>query len=563
MNIKNIIKKTSFKIGIVLLLLITVVFFGFFKKEEVDQFTEVIRKNITQKVSITGQVIPLKNVDLQFQIQGRVNKIEVDAGDRVEKGDSLISLNDNELSLDVLSMLASKDITQANLTKILEGSSVEEIQVYESAMRKAEVEEQRYRIALENAEINLENVKKTADQSIESSYEDALNILSSAQMKIFNAYNVVDEIQRDYFLTNTQDGIVVKNKVERIETYLNQVTDYIDIAELNQVTDYIDIAETTQEDEDFDTAILKTKEFLELTAESLRVIREVTEEPTYRSSISSTDKTSIDNQRSYINTILSSVIDSQQGISLARINNTSNIDSAQASLDSSQEYFNLAVASLGYAKSQLDQIKAAPKQYDVDLYQAKLNQAEVSLSQSREQLLKTILISPCDGIISDIYVEEGEIAKTSNITTSLVCENVFQIEAEVPEFDIGKISLGDSVEISLDAFSEKDFSGVINKIYPTETIIQGVVYYKIKVLFNDFDGSIKSGMTVDLEVITQVKENILIIPQRLITKKNQQKTVKVLLDEGTRTVVVETGISNDLGEIEIISGLSEGDRIIK
>ena len=260
---------------------------------------------------------------------------------------------------------------------------------------------------------------------------------------------------------------------------------------------------------------------------------------------------------------MSSVIDSRQNISLTRINNISNIDSAQASLDSSQEYLNLAIASLGYAKSQLDQIKAGPKQYDIDLYQAKLNQAGVSLSQSRERLSKTILISPCDGIVSDIYVEEGEIAKTSNVTTSLVCENIFQVESEVPEFDIGKISLGDRVEIYLDAFSEEDFFGVINKIYPTETIIQGVVYYKVRILFDDFNESIKSGMTVDIEVITQEKENILVIPQRLITKKNQQKTVKILIDDGARDVIVETGISNDQGEIEIISGLSEGDRIIK
>ena len=551
MNIQDIIKKTSFKIGIASLLLIIVVFFGFFKKEEPEQFTEVIRKNITQKVSVTGQVIPLKDVDLQFQIQGKVNKIEVNAGDRVEKGDTLINLDDNELNLDILSMLASKDIAQANLTKILEGSSIEEVQVYESAMRKAEVEEQRYRIALENAEINLENIRKIAEQNIKSSYEDALNILSSAQIKIFNAYNIVDEIQRSYFIASTQDGLVVKNNVERIEEYLNQATDYISIAD------------AVQEDESSDMAILKTKEFLELTAESLRIVREVIEKPVYRSSVSSADKTSIDNQRSYINTILSSVIDSQQDISLAKINNASNIDSAQTSLDSSKEYLNIAIASLGYAKSQLDQIKAEPKQYDIDLYQAKLNQAEVSLSQSRERLSKTILISPCNGIVSDIYIEEGEIAKTSNITTSLVCENIFQIEAEVPEFDIGKISLGDKVEISLDAFSEKDFSGIINKTYPTETIIQGVVYYKIKILFDDFDESIKSGMTVDLEVITQEKENILVIPQRLITKKNQQKTIKILLDEEVKEVVVETGISNDLGEIEIISGLNEGDRIIK
>ena len=551
MNIKSLIKKPRFKIVIVLLSLAIMVFFNFFKKDEVKQFIEVVRKDIIQKVSVTGQVIPLKNVDLQFQIQGKVDEIKVDAGFNVVRGDVLINLNRNELSLDVFSMEAAKDIAQANLTKILQGASNEEIQVYESTVRKAEVENQRHQIALANAEINLENVKKTAEQNIKNSYDDALNILSSAHIKIFNAYNVVDGIQRSYFTSNTQNGIIVKNNVEDIKGYLDQVASYLDTAEI------------TQKDEDIDITVSKTKGFLDLTSESLKIIREITEQAAYRTSISSTDKTSLDNQRSYINTILSSVVDAQQDIGSTKITNISNIDSAQASLDSTQEYLNIAIANLEYVQNQLNQVKAEPQQYDIDLYKAKLDQAEIALAQSKERLSRTILISPCDGIVSDVYIEEGEIARTTDIVTSLVCENTFQIEAEVPESDIDKISLGDETEISLDAFLDKNFFGVVSKIYPTETIIQGVIYYKIKVIFNDFNELIKSGMTTDLEIITQRKENVLVLPQRLITKKNQEKVVKVLFDDETKEVVIETGISNDQGEIEIKFGLKEGDRIVK
>ena len=551
MNIKNLIKKPRFKIAVVLLFLIIIAFFVFSKKEDVKQFTEVVRKNIIQNVSVTGQVIPLRDVDLQFQAQGKVDEIKVDTGDRVVRGDALISLSDNELSLDVFSMEAARDIAQANLTKILEGASNEEIRVYESTVKKAEVEKQRYQIALDNAETNSENVKKIAQQSIDSSYSDALNTLSSAQIKIFNAHSVVEEIQRTYFISNTQDGIIVKRAVDQIEV------------SLDQIADYLNIAEETQENGNIDIAISETSESLELTFESLRVIREIVEKIVYRPSISSADKTSIDNQRSYINTMLSDIIDAQQDINLTKITNISNIDSAQASLESTQEFLNVAIASLEYAQSQLDQVKADPQQHDVDLYQAKLNQAVITLAQSREQLSKTILVSPCDGVVSDVYIEEGEIAKAADIVTSLVCENSFQIEVEVPESDIGKISIGDKAEISLDAFLGKSFFGMVSKIYPTETIIQGVIYYKVRVVFDDFNESIKSGMTTDLEIITEKRENVLVIPQRLITKKNQEKIVKVLFDNETRELIIETGISNDQGEIEVIFGLKEGDRIVK
>jgi RND family efflux transporter MFP subunit len=186
-----------------------------------------------------------------------------------------------------------------------------------------------------------------------------------------------------------------------------------------------------------------------------------------------------------------------------------------------------------------------------------------SLTANGRKLSKATLISPCDGIVSDFYINDGEIARTTDIITSLVCENTFQVEAEVPESDIGKISLQDRVEILLDAFYGEEFFGNISKIYPTETIISGVVYYKIEIIFDDFNELIKSGMTTDLEIITQEKENVLIIPQRLITKKNGDRIVKVLSDGEVKEVIIEIGISNDQGEIEVISGLDEGDKIIK
>ena len=551
MKISNFFQKKNLKVGIALLFLFVFVFFSFLKKEEDKEFTEVIRKNLTQRVSISGQVIPLRDIDLQFQIQGKVDGVEVEAGESIKRGDVLISLDNNELSLEVSLMKAAQDIALANLTKILEGASSEEVQVYESTVKKAEAEKHSYQIALSNTEINLENIQKTADQNLENSYEDTLNTLSSAHIKIFNAHNVVDEIQRSYFISNTQDGIIVKEKVDQIEE------------SINQEEDYLNTAISTRENEDIDTAIIEIKQSLELTSESLRVIREIAEKAAYRSSISSADKTSIDNQRAYINTILASVIDAQQNIDLVKITNISNINSAQTSLDSTQELLSVAIVGLEYAENKLSQIKAGPQQYDIDLYQAKLNQADVALAQSKEKLSKTILITPCDGIVSDIYIDEGEIAKTTDIITSLVCENTFQVEAEVPESDIGKISLQDKVEISLDAFYNQDFFGKIIKIYPTETIIQGVVYYKVKIIFDDFNELIKSGMTTDLEIITQEKENVLVAPQRLIIKKNGNRIAKVLVGDEVIEVMVETGINNDQGEIEIISGLKEGDKIIK
>ena len=145
---------------------------------------------------------------------------------------------------------------------------------------------------------------------------------------------------------------------------------------------------------------------------------------------------------------------------------------------------------------------------------------------------------------------------------SLLCVGKFQIEVDIPEADIAKVKLQDPVEISLDAFPDEIFTGKVIKIDPAETIIQGVVYYKVTVGFDKTDKRIKSGMTAEVEIITKQKENVLLIPQRAVLIKNGKEMVRVLDEGEIKEVEVKTGIRGEEGKIEILSGLKEGDKVI-
>ena len=100
------------------------------------------------------------------------------------------------------------------------------------------------------------------------------------------------------------------------------------------------------------------------------------------------------------------------------------------------------------------------------------------------------------------------------------------------------------------------------EIEPAETIVEGVVYYRVKVLFENINEKIKSGMSADVTIETNKKENVLYIPQRAVSSKDSKKFVKIPDNKGVKELEVITGLKGSNGEIEIIFGLNEGDKVI-
>ncbi len=93
-------------------------------------------------------------------------------------------------------------------------------------------------------------------------------------------------------------------------------------------------------------------------------------------------------------------------------------------------------------------------------------------------------------------------------------------------------------------------------------MIEGVPTYKVTLYFNDRDERVRSGMTANLDILTERREGVFRIPSRAVTTKDGKKIVRVPDISGLREVVVETGLRGSDGSIEIVSGLSEGDEVV-
>jgi len=522
---------------IVIILIAIVSYFNFFREKESNFILGKAEiSNISREVSETGQVKKGEEINLSFKNAGKIERIYVRTGDKVTRGNLLAKTETVQLLIQLQEAKEALSLAQSKLDKLLAGSSSENIKVAEVKVSNAE-------IALENAQQNLIDVRAVAQLNLNHAYEDALNVLDSSYLEMYNASTTIDSIQSSYFLQSDQEGSLVRDNKTKTETALTQAEYYLDIAKENE------------DNNDIDQALIEMKNSLKDFSDALRVIRETCEVGSYKNSVSSSDKTSLDTHKASVNTALTNTISSQQAIASAKVTNQSNTNTAQSSVSTAE-------GALTTAQNELDLIKAPPRQEDVDSDQAQVNQAQAQVDLLESQIEDAHLRSPINGLISRIENREGELAQSMTEIISLIPEEPFQIEVDIPEVDIGEVKLGDSCLTTLDALPSIEFQGEVIEIKPTETVIQGVVYYKVKVSIDEQDSRIKPGMTANVLIVTKTKENVLTLPQRAIIKKNGSEFVRIPQGEIFEERGVKTGLRGSQGEVEIISGLEEGEEII-
>jgi len=520
------------------LLSIVVIFYQLNVKKDSEVFDlfEVIRGNIYQEISEVGQLKKGEEINLAFKTSGRIERIYVNLGDEIKKRTTLAKMDTKGLEIQLQQAESDLAIYQAKLDKLLVGASPEEIQKVETAVSNAQ-------ISLGNTQQNLIDVRAESEEDLNAAYEDALNVLDDSYLKIYNAFLVVDSVQETYFYYYDQESIKVRENKEIIKTANDESKSYLDAA---------------QEDpshENIDLAVSEIKELLSHVSDSLIVVRDMCEEPSYSSEVSSTNKTSLDTQRTNINTALTNISNSQQTISSTKLTNESNINTAQTGVLTAE-------GSLDAAEDELALITASPQKADVDLYEAQVTKAQSQVEYLENQIKESYLYTPVDGQIIEIKKRVGEMVSSINEIIVLLPTDPFQIEVDIYEEDIVKMSINNPVDISLVAFPDEIFKGRIISIDPTEKLIEGVVYYQVKISLEELPDEVKPGMTADLIIKTAFREDVLIIPEDAIQEKDDKTIVEILKDNVVEEKEVEIGLEGSDDMVEVVSGVLEGEKVI-
>lgn len=216
---------------------------------------------------------------------------------------------------------------------------------------------------------------------------------------------------------------------------------------------------------------------------------------------------------------------------------------------------------------------------DYNNQQGVISAAEASLSSASLSLAQTsaTITAPISGTISNLTLTPGlpvsggnSSSSSTNSTTTTASQSIGNIKLEgaglqasvsLTEIDVTKVKVGQKVTMVLDAFSDKTFTGKVASIDTNGSVISGVTAYPAVIIFDTAPDNIYPNMAVTATIITDVKDNVLLVPSTAVQIANGQSYVREQRNGVVTQVNVETGESNDT-QTEITSGATEGETII-
>lgn len=184
---------------------------------------------------------------------------------------------------------------------------------------------------------------------------------------------------------------------------------------------------------------------------------------------------------------------------------------AQSTADQSNALVNTSAESVKAAEAQLGVTDAQVKSA-----QASVAQREAALAQARIDLARTRITSPVNGIVIKRAIEKGQTVAASLQAPELfvIARNLrdMQVEASIDEADVGRIRNGQKASFTVDAFPGQTFEGAISQVRKAALNVSNVVTYVAVVTFSNTDGRLLPGMTANVRVVTDMRDNVLKMP---------------------------------------------------
>ncbi|MBC7363568.1 MAG: efflux RND transporter periplasmic adaptor subunit [Candidatus Aminicenantes bacterium] len=238
-----------------------------------------------------------------------------------------------------------------------------------------------------------------------------------------------------------------------------------------------------------------------------------------------------------------------------------------------------------------DQLEAAQVQYEVSSatlqsLKFQIKQSEAGLKSALDDLKKTTYVSPIDGIVTSLRVEEGEVAivgtmnNPGTVLLTIADLSVMEVEVEVDETDVINVRLGQTARVKVDAFPEKVFNGKVTEIGSSAlersslSSSQESKNFKVVITLEETDQLLKPGLSASADIIVAEKKSVLAVPVAalVVREKDSQKsegTASKKEEEGVFVVEnsrasfqpVKKGIMGGM-MVEVETGLTEGQEIV-
>lgn len=480
----------------------------------------VARGNVVHTVSVTGKVEPVKSVALSFANGGTVAHVLVAVGDHVHVGQSLVSLDTDILASQLAAAQADVVREQRARVELASGARREDVAVT--------------RASLVAAKTTYDNATNGLRRVIDRSYVVLDDAVRNKADTLFEQPTTNPTFGINFSRGTTNYAVTADNQTRMTLSDMRRaITSRLtsrSSPEGDDVTMLANAAAQTQDDLEF------VQRFLTMVAGAIN---------TY-----SADDT--DAQAVYTTY--------QQNISTAR----SSVSSVLGELYAARDAYTAAVDARDVASRQLALKEVGPTQDTLAVQDAIIERAQSTVRGLQAQLDQATLSAPIDGVIVSVDVKRGESARPNVTVVGIMSPSSFQLAAYIPESDVVQVMVGDEASVTFDALDEADVSRArVAAVEDGETVREGVATYKTTLAFDMIDPRIRSGMSADIDILTDTRKDVLILPRRSVLMEDGKKFVRVPSSRDTYTQQeVQTGLRGSDGMVEIVSGVTEGERVV-
>lgn len=500
----------------------------------------VTKGSLSVSVSGTGQVSSSNQLDLKPKASGDLLKISAKVGDKVKSGQVLFQLNARDAFKSVRDAQVNLESAQLSLNKLLEPADNLTLLQAQNSLAKAE----------ENKEQSEENLSKAYDDAfnnISDTFLDLPSVMSGLQGVLYstdvgsNGQSNIDfyfdqaSIYSDQAWTFRQDA---KTKFEAArKSYDKNFQDYKTASRFSSTTTIESlVAETYETSKVMAEAVKSTSNLIQF----------------YVDKLTSAGKNPITKSQSHLSS-LSSFTQQVSSHLLALSTQKNNIKNCK------DEIVN-ALRTIAEFSASLEKIIAGTDELDLQSAKLSLKQKQNALLDAREKLADYSVKAPFDGTIAQVSAKFGDSVSSASSLGVLVADKQL---AEVPlnEVDISKVKAGQKCVLTFDAIENLTISGTVAQVDAVGTASQGVVSYNAKIAFDTQDERIKAGMSVAANIITDIRQDVLLLPSSAVKNDTGNAYVQVMENGALTNKTVVIGLSND-SDTEIISGLSEGEQVV-
>jgi membrane fusion protein (multidrug efflux system) len=235
------------------------------------------------------------------------------------------------------------------------------------------------------------------------------------------------------------------------------------------------------------------------------------------------------------------------------------LDAALVRADLNEANANLQNSKRAFARASELAAKQLIARADLDKAQAQLAVDQARAASAQTHVDKTVIRAPFAGVAGLRKVNVGDYVAAGQDLVDLVRLDQLELDLRAPEVVLSSLAVGQKVDFGVDSFPGEVFSGVVVAIAPT--VEAGGRSVSLRARIDNPERKLRPGMSAQVRIVLATNAQALLVPEQAIVPMGEQKNVYVV-DAGKAKLVQVTLGARQPGQVEVTSGLKDGDQVI-